>query len=228
MSENMVNLNKILPRVLPFAIYILFLGLSDFLSPLLESVGIDSKWIYAIKIILVIALLIYFYRNYNELSVKPLVKDLCVGALAGLLVFLLWILPYPAWAILGGDVSGLNPNKNSDGIELILWLSVRICGAALIVPVMEELFWRSFVMRWIDNKEFQSLSPKNISFYALIVSSCLFGLEHQLWLAGLFAGVIYGLLYKIYKNLWVPIFAHAVTNGILGLWVMTTGNWQYW
>lgn len=228
MSENMVNLNKIIPRVLPFAAYIVILGLSDYLSPLLQNVGIDSKWLYSIKIILVISLLIYFCRNYFELSVKPLVKDLCYAAVAGLLVFLVWILPYPDWAVLGNDFSGLNPIQGLDGFTAILWLSIRIFGAALIVPVMEELFWRSFVMRWIDNKEFLSFSPSNISLYALIVSSCLFGLEHQLWLAGLFAGVIYGLLYKIYKNLWVPICAHAVTNGILSLWIMTTGNWQYW
>ncbi|MDP1658929.1 MAG: CAAX prenyl protease-related protein [Methylotenera sp.] len=228
MSENMVNLNKIIPRVLPFAAYIVFLALSDYISPLLESVGIDSKWLYAIKIILVIVLLMYFWRNYYELSVRPLVKELCYGAIAGLLVFLVWILPYPAWAILGSDVSGFNPNGDSNVIESFLWLSIRILGAALIVPVMEELFWRSFVMRWIDDKEFLGLSPENISFYALIVSSGLFGLEHQLWLAGLFAGLVYGMLYKVYKNLWVPICAHAVTNGILGLWVMITGNWQYW
>lgn len=93
---------------------------------------------------------------------------------------------------------------------------------------MEELFWRSFVMRWVDNKNFLSIRPENTSLYAYIASSVLFALEHNLWLAGLFAGLVYGALYIKYKNLWVPIFAHAVTNGLLGIWVVQTGNWQYW
>jgi CAAX prenyl protease-like protein len=94
--------------------------------------------------------------------------------------------------------------------------------------MIEELFWRSYLMRWIDNKNFLSIAPESVSTFAYVGSACLFALEHHLWFAGLFAGLVYGELYKIYKNLWVPIFAHAVTNGVLGIWVVFSGNWQYW
>jgi CAAX prenyl protease-like protein len=56
----------------------------------------------------------------------------------------------------------------------------------------------------------------------------LFGFEHNLWLAGVVAGAVYGWLYKRYRTLWSPILSHGITNGLLGLWVVSTGNWSYW
>jgi CAAX prenyl protease-like protein len=52
--------------------------------------------------------------------------------------------------------------------------------------------------------------------------------EHSLWAAGILAGLAYGWLYMKTNNLWVPILAHAVTNGMLGLWVLHTGQWTFW
>lgn len=223
----MVNQNNILPRVLPFAIYILFLALSDYLSPLsnilsLGSLTIDTKWLYTLRVVLVLSVLLFFFRSYSELKVVPAAKTFLVAILAGLLVFMAWILPYPAWA-------GVNNHAQlSSAGQDAVWMASRLIGAAIIVPVMEELFWRSLVMRWIDDKNFLYFSPSNVSVLALMISSGVFASAHHLWLAGLFAGIIYGALYIKYKNLWVPIVAHAVTNGVLGVWVMCTGNWQYW
>jgi uncharacterized protein len=224
----MTNQNNIISRVLPFAVYILFLALGDYLTPLVNSLGLDAKWLYVVKILAVLALLFNFRRDYVELYARPKITHLIYAAIAGLSVLFIWVLPYPAWATLGADVQGFNPVQGQDQIDAFLWISMRIVGAAMIVPLMEELFWRSFLMRWLDSKEFLSISPASVSFFAITSSATLFSLEHHLWLAGLFAGFVYAMLYKIYKNLWLPIFAHAVTNGLLGLWIVITGNWQYW
>lgn len=224
----MTNQNNIISRVLPFAVYILFLAMGDYLTPLFDNAGIDTKWIYGSKILAVSALLVYFFHEYVELTVRPKLIHLCYAAIVGVSVFFIWILPYPDWATLGDDVKVFDPVQNQGQFDVFLWLSIRIAGAAMVVPVMEELFWRSFLMRWLDNKEFLSISPANVSFFAIVTSSTLFALEHHLWLAGLFAGLVYALLYKMYRNLWVPVFAHAVTNGLLGIWIVFTGNWQYW
>ena len=105
---------------------------------------------------------------------------------------------------------------------------VRLAGAALIVPVMEELFWRSFLLRWIHHPSFLSVDPKGVGLKPLLASSVLFASEHRLWFAGLLAGLAYAWLYKKTGNLWVPILAHAVTNGLLGAYVLTTGSWAFW
>ncbi|HYN54337.1 MAG TPA: CAAX prenyl protease-related protein [Methylotenera sp.] len=218
----------ILARVLPFALYILFLALADFAAPLMNSIGVGEKWLYAIRVVTVSVVILYFWRSYSELKVQPTLNNIVTAVAAGLLVFLLWILPYPEWTTLGADAKSVDPTLGQDALTTFWWLSIRILGAALVVPVMEELFWRSFVMRWLDNKDFLNVSPEKVTMFAFIASSILFALEHQLWLAGLLAGLIYAQLYKVYKNLWVPIISHAVTNGLLGVWVVFTGNWQYW
>jgi CAAX prenyl protease-like protein len=93
---------------------------------------------------------------------------------------------------------------------------------------MEELFWRSFLMRWIDTPAFESVEPSQVSIKSLILTSVLFGLEHNLWLAGVLAGLAYSALYMRHGTIWSPILAHAVTNGLLGMWVVVTSSWSYW
>jgi uncharacterized protein len=217
-----------LARVFPFAIYILFLALGDYVAPLLDSFSISIKWLYAAKIVAVIAALLYFLNHYSELAKRPPKVDFLYASVSGLIVFIVWIFPYPAWLMAQACVVGINPVLGLSNLEAIIWLSTRIMGATLIVPIMEELFWRSYIMRRYDRIDFLSVNPETISWVAYIGSACLFALEHSLWLPGLFAGMVYGELYKTYKNLWIPIFAHAVTNGLLGVWVVLTGNWQYW
>lgn len=223
----MFNKNAI-PRVIPFAIYILFLVAGSTIAQLFNDYSIDIKWLYVIKIISVIIALAYFWRRYDELRIIPPAQDFIYAAVAGLIVFVIWIFPYPSWLASGKEVAGINPMLEQMSLQDILWMATRVLGATLVVSVMEELFWRSFIMRWFDNKDFLVVDPGKITAFAYIGSACLFALEHHLWLAGLFAGLVYGELYKTYKNIWIPIFAHAVTNGMLGIWVVFTGNWQYW
>jgi len=99
---------------------------------------------------------------------------------------------------------------------------------ALAVPVMEELFWRSYVMRRIDSRDFLAKDPRGVSAAAFALSCALFASEHTQWLAGLLAGAAYGALYRRSRNLWIPIVSHTTTNGILAIWILATGNWQYW
>jgi len=93
---------------------------------------------------------------------------------------------------------------------------------------MEELFWRSFLMRWIDARDFLNLDARRVSGMALALTCGLFAVEHSLWVAGLMAGLAYAGLYITTNNLRAPVLAHAVTNAILGLWILATGSWQLW
>ena len=62
----------------------------------------------------------------------------------------------------------------------------------------------------------------------MLLSSLVFMLAHSQWLAAMVAGMAYAWLYRYTRTLWAPILAHAVTNGILGVWVVVFGNWQFW
>jgi CAAX prenyl protease-like protein len=106
--------------------------------------------------------------------------------------------------------------------------SLRLLGFALAVPIAEELFWRSFLLRWVDRKDFLTFDPRQASLRAFAISSALFAAEHSHWFAGLMAGAAYTWVYTRTGNLWVPIVSHAITNGTLGLWILAGSRWTYW
>lgn len=211
-------------RAVPFAIYIGFLMAWPLLAPLLP----DERWLYVIQVSAVAAGLLWFWRHYSELvgvaAIAP--RAWALAVLTGILVFVLWINADLPWLSLGQQ-RAFNPGDEAGGLDWPLLLA-RLLGAAIVVPIMEELFWRSFILRWIDHTDFLRCAPASVSLKALLVSSVLFGVEHQLWFAGVVAGFAYGWLYQRTGNLWLPIAAHACTNLLLGLWVVGTGNWQFW
>ncbi|WP_426193665.1 CAAX prenyl protease-related protein [Massilia sp. DWR3-1-1] len=215
----------IVARCLPFLIYMAFIAIAELLGWLGVSQA-DQRWLYAVKVGAVAVALAYFWRDYDELHRWHLtVASTAVAIVAGLIVLILWLSLGADWMTIG-SAAGFDPTTDGD-IDWAL-VAVRIAGAALVVPVMEELFWRSFLLRWLDNKRFAALAPGAISIKAIAISSVLFGVEHNLWLAGLVAGLVYACLYRWHRSLWSPVLAHAVTNGALGAWVIVTGSWHYW
>lgn len=201
--------------------------IAGFITDKQAYIHLDPRWVYPAKAATVAVLLLIFWKTYDELKHIHLVaRELIITMLIGVLVFILWINMDISWMTTGPS-AGFDPRNTSNQIDWSLALP-RILGAAFVVPIMEELFWRSFIMRWIQNHDFLGLAPEQVGFKALLLSAILFGIEHSLWLAGIVAGLAYGWLYIKTRNLWAPIIAHGITNGLLGLWVLKTGQWQFW
>jgi hypothetical protein len=216
-----------LARILPFAVYIALLVAAPALREALPA-GWDNRWLYAVQIAAVLLALAWLSREYLELRPLSLSRrDALEATTVGIAVFAAWITLDLPWAMLDEPGAGFDPRSASGEIDWGL-AAVRIFGAAAVVPIMEELFWRSFILRWIDTPEFLRLAPAAASLRALVISSVVFGIEHNLWLAGILAGLAYGHLYMRSNTLWSPILAHAVTNLLLGLWVVATGTWSFW
>ena len=148
-------------------------------------------------------------------------RELVVSSLVGVAVFIAWI------ALDNGEGVGFRPVTDAGGIEWPAAIA-RFAILAAVVPVMEELFWRSFLMRWIDARDFLAVDARRVSRIALVLSSALFATEHSMWLAGLIAGLAFAGLYIKTNNLWAPVVAHSVTNAILGTWILATGSWHLW
>jgi uncharacterized protein len=213
-------------RIYPFIGFILLLACEPLLASGLTWLGLGTQPTYLLRTLAAVALLFYYRRDYVELSVAPTLQQVVISILSGLLVFAIWILPYPEW--MGGYIAGDGKALPMDDTADIFWLICRWSGSALVVPVIEELFWRSYLMRRLEHPEFMSVSPAQVGTYAVMVSSVLFAIEHQLWFAGLVAGLVYAWLYRRFKVLWIPVLAHMVTNAVLGAWVVAGGQWQYW
>ena len=215
-------------RAAPFVLFMLLLAVRGSL-PTDGSSPVDPRWIYGVTVLLVGALMAWFWREYGELSAQnlPTVKEVLLAIAVGVAVFMLWInLDAPILRL--GDASATFKPVDAQGQLDWPLIVVRLVGAALLVPLMEELFWRSFLMRWIDRPQFETVVPQQVSVKAIVLSTFVFMLAHTLWLAAIIAGLAYALLFVRTGKLWVPVIAHAVTNGVLGVWVVMTGNWQFW
>ena len=233
-----------LPYVAPMAIYLLFLQAQVIWPQRLPF------W-YPAKTVVVAATLWFFRKQYVELcwpfgcrgaSVKrrtgadaepaahpsllrtgsaAATAPLWEAVLVGLLAIVIWIAIDPFYPKLG-TAALFDPTGRW------LFLSFRIAGAVLVVPLMEELFWRAFLIRWLVNRDFQSVPVGTFTGLSFVVTVALFGVEHTQWLAGLVCGVLYNWLYYRWRDLSICVVAHAVSNAALAAWVLATGDWKFW
>ena len=210
-----------LVRCAPFGVFIGFLVLGSLLPE-------ASPWLAVARGVLIASLLAWFWSEYRELHEAPGVPAWqWLGAIvAGVAVFLLWIGIDWDWAVVARS-DGFDPHRADGSMNWPLALG-RLAGLALVVPVMEELFWRSFLLRWVERHDFLSVSPRQVGWGALLITTALFAVEHNRWFAGAIAGAVYAGLYMRSGNLWVPVVAHVITNGMLGVWILVTGSWQFW
>ena len=217
-----------LVRTVPFAAFMVLLAVRGNLPPE-GAFGVDPRWVYGLTVLVVGGLLAWFWRDYGELvpQTLPSVSEAVLAVVVGVAVFALWVNLDAPWMRLGEVSAGFVP---TDAQGRLMWplIAVRWVGASLLVPVMEELFWRSFLMRWVQSPQFESVLPQRVGLKAIVLSTFVFVLAHTLWLAAVVAGLAYALLYKRTGKLWVPILAHAVTNAALGVWVVRTQQWAFW
>lgn len=220
-------------RVFPFALFMLFIGLEE-LARYLQGKDIlqvdtqDIYWIYPVKAAAVGAVLVLFRKHYREIRLSDLGSPARTAAslLVGLGVFWLWV--NMDWSFgTQGTPSGFNPNV-FDAPSRAGMTAVRLAGAVLVVPVMEELFWRSFLIRYIISNNFSKIPIGTFSWASFLLTVVLFGLEHNYFLAGMMAGAAFNLLLYYTRSISQCILAHAVANLALGIYVLQTGEWRFW
>jgi uncharacterized protein len=203
------------PYVLPFLAFLL-------LTELARWIPNSLLWVYPLKTVVVGALLLWYRRTYSEIQLTFSLLALPIG----IVVFLLWI-PLTGGYLLLGESAIVNPYELA-GTWALPWIAFRLLGSSVVVPVMEELFWRSFLLRFLVNPDFRQVPLGTFTTSTLAISVVLFGVEHHQWFAGMVAGLLYTLLLYRTKSLFACIVAHAVTNFLLGVYVLTTRQWQYW
>ena len=210
------------PYVCPFAVFLLLTELGRFLP----------GWIHIIyigKTITVGGLLWLWRREYAaDISPRLSLHEWVTAFFFGLLVLVVWIVP-EEYLPQFDSPSGFDPY--AFGWPLIATkglIAVRLLGAAVVVPVMEELFWRSFLLRYLIKSDFRSVHLGTFTWFSFISTSVLFGLEHHRIVVGIIAGIIYNLLIFHQKKLGGCILAHGVTNLGLGIYVLSTESWGFW
>ncbi len=215
-----------LARCVPFVTFMALLALRGYLP---VGLGLDARWIYGGQTLIVAGLLAAYWRSYGELVRQnlPDTREAGGAVVVGIAVFALWVRLDDPWMQLGEATASFVP-VDADGRLNWPLVALRVAGATLVVPVMEELFWRSFLMRWVQHPVFERVDPQTVGLRAVVTSTFVFTLAHTLWLAAAIAGLAYAWLYRRTGKLWTAVIAHAVTNGLLGIWVIATGRWEFW
>lgn len=213
------------PYVLPFAIFLGFLALHS-LYPLPELTD------QILRLVVLTLVLVLVARPVIDLRIQRVTGSILVGVA----VFALWIAPdllFPGYrqhwlfenSITGSAKSTLAPDAQMQPTILIL----RTLRAVVIVPIVEELFWRGWLMRWLIAADFRSVPLGAYTAQAFWVVAVLFASEHgAYWDVGLMAGIAYNWWMLRTRSLGDLILAHAVTNACLSGYVIVARKWEYW
>lgn len=180
-------------------------------------------WLYPVKTLAVGALLILLVPWYPEFGVR----STWFAAAVGVLVLILWVLPEGRYPLLASPAE-VDPFDKLVAPWVFVWIGFRVLGASVVVPIMEELFWRGFLIRWLIRADFQKVAIGTFTWPSFVITSLLFASEHNRWLVGLMAGVVYNLLLYRTKSLYACIIAHGVTNLALAVFVLVTEQWAFW
>jgi CAAX prenyl protease-like protein len=215
-----------LPYVTPFLVFMAFLAVGPRLP-----IGAREEAILRIGVLSAVL----WFCSRSVISLRP--THALTSVALGIAVFAIWIAPdmlLPAWRDsflfnngLTGRVEGsLAPEARADRIIVML----RFARAVILVPIIEELFWRAWLPRWVDRMEdFREVPLGQYSRAAFLLTAVLFASEHgSLWDVGLVAGLLYNWWMSRTRSLGDLILAHAVTNACLSIYVVMEGRWEYW
>jgi uncharacterized protein len=220
----------ILPYVVPMFAYVTLGGLESYLpqvdshpSPLWYPIA------YGIRVMIVAAMAWYYRSTWRDLRPFPNVTSIVLGVVSGLIVTALWVgldQRYPALPFLGKRVS-FDPAQMSHGARIAFYV-VRLIGLVLLVPLIEELFWRSFLIRWLIDPDFRRVPIGRVTLFAAAVTSVLFAVAHPEWLPALLTGLLWAWLLHQTRSLAACLISHAVANLALGIYVIQFGAWKFW
>ncbi len=211
--------------VAPFGAFLVLMALGPY-------VPLQAPIYYPIRVILVSAVLLVCSRNLVRLDAS----HWGASVLVGVAVFVIWIGPdflWPGyrshWLLqnkLTGALASSIPAHDRLTATFLLW---RVAGSAVLVPIVEELFWRAWLMRYLISRHFESLPLGAYAAGAFWITAVLFASEHgPYWDVGLAAGVLYNWWMVRTRHVADCIVAHATTNACLAAYVVCAGQWQYW
>ncbi len=220
----------ILPYVVPMFVYVTLAGAEGYLPSSAASrarpgtpppipLGSGSS-----------AALAFRYRETcKDFLPMPRWPGIVLAVATGLLVTFLWVgldRYYPRFGFMGKRTS-FDPS-GMDALPRLGFYVIRMFGLVILVPLIEELFWRSFLIRWLIDPDFRRVPIGRVTWMSAAVTSVLFAAAHPEWLPALITGALWVWLLHQTRSLGACLISHAVANLALGIYVIHFGAWDFW
>ncbi|MDQ6765254.1 MAG: CAAX prenyl protease-related protein [Verrucomicrobiota bacterium] len=215
-------------HAVPMVVFVCSLAL---VSPLKKfggpfSLRYPEYWLYPLQTIGCGILLAYFWQRYR----LHRIARVCFTVAIAVFVFLLWISPQCFFGF-APRTDGFNPDVVASNLAFY-WATVgfRFLRLVVVVPLVEEIFWRGFLLRYCIDEHFERVPFGAFSWISFAVVTVAFTFVHSPadWIAAAITGALYNCVAYRTKSLSSCILAHALTNLLLGVWIMATKQWGFW
>jgi uncharacterized protein len=198
--------------------------------------------VYTVKIVLTLAAIAFVLPGCRQFPFRISLLSVAVGVVGVVLwigicrldvehTYLQPILDRVglAWIIGSGERAGFNPLVQLAYMPIWAWifLAIRFIGLALVVPVIEEFFLRGFVMRYAVDQQWWEVPFGKVNRLAIVCGTAVPLLMHpaELLAAAVWFSLVTWLMLRT-RNIWDCVAAHAITNFLLGVYVVVSGNWN--
>jgi len=207
-------------RVAPFLVFLALTFLQGKFGPA------SAQWFYLAKTA-VGAWLVW--------AMRPLVPEMrwafsAEAVVVGIGIFVIWVGLDPYYPHLLKTGATGNPHEAFGEHSALAWffIVVHLLGMTLVVPPLEEVFYRSFIYRYVASHDFLSVPLNRFLPLPFVATALVFGFSHNEWLAGILCGAAYQWLVLRKNRLGDAMTAHAITNFLLGTWIVWRGAWHFW
>jgi uncharacterized protein len=212
--------NPLLARVVPYVVFVI-------LTCCQGRLGASSAyWFYFAKTLVGLWLIHEMWPHVSEARWAFSWEAIAIG----ILIFIMWVGINPYYYHFIKTPSTGNPadvfGKNSS----LAWFFdiVHILGMTLVVPPIEEAFYRSFLYRYFASPNFMVVPMNRFLPLPFFATAIIFGFSHNEWLAGILCGAAYQWLVIRKNRLGDAMTAHAITNLLLGIYIVWKPAWNFW
>ncbi len=189
---------------------------------ILSAFTASFDWLYPLKVLVAGITLWRFRQCY-----KAFISDFSYSALLiGAIVFVLWLMLVASSPNL--DQKFADTLFSQSSFLVCAWIFFRILGTSLTVPIIEELAFRGYLLAKLVDMNYERVPQGKFTWLSFVVSSVLFGILHNEWLAGTLAGMLYAYAFYRRKMLFDAVLAHITTNLLLSIYILITGHWSLW
>jgi CAAX prenyl protease-like protein len=192
-----------------------------FVALVTDLIALELDWWYGLR---VVAGALVLWRLKHELPTARWAPAWPPVAL-GVAVFAMWLALVPVPDAAPAALAMLDAAPPT---WRLTWIVMRVVGSVLLIPLVEELAFRGYLLRRLQATTFTDVPLSHWAWGPVLISSLAFGMLHQHWLPGLLTGIVFAYAQVRRGSIADAVVAHAVANALIAATVLFTDRWDLW